>query len=59
MRQEYKVKANDLISAVEGRVKLINYMIDGTKQANPKEAQQYIREIQNGLQKLEELISIS
>jgi hypothetical protein len=59
MRQEYKVKVNDLISSVEGRIKLINYMIDGTKQANPAEAKQYIREALNGLKKIEELISIS
>jgi hypothetical protein len=59
MRPEYKAKANDLISSIEGRVKLINYMIDGTKQANPSEAQRYIKEINIQLKKLEELISIS
>jgi len=59
MRNEYKVKVNDLISAVEGKVKLIDYMIDGTKQANPREAKQYIREALNGLSKIQEIISIS
>ena len=59
MRNEYKEKANDLISAVEGRIKLINYMIEGKKQANPAEAQQYIREALNGLSKIQEIISIS
>jgi hypothetical protein len=59
MRNEYKQKANNLISSVEGRIKLINYMIEGTKQPNQAEAKQYIREALNGLKKIEELISIS
>jgi hypothetical protein len=59
MRNEYKQKANNLISSVEGRIKLINYMIEGKKQPNQVEAKQYIREALNGLKKIEELISIS
>lgn len=59
MRDAYKAKANDLISQVSGRIKLVNYMLDGTKQANPAEAKQYIQDALNGLKKIEELISIS
>lgn len=59
MKNEYKQKANDLITLIEGRIKLINYMVDGTKQPNTAEAQLYIREALNGLKKIEELISIS
>lgn len=59
MRDAYKSKINDLISQVEGRIKLVEYMIDGTKQANVAEAKQYIAEAKNGLKKIEELVSIS
>jgi hypothetical protein len=34
-------------------------MVDGVKQPNPDEAKQYLREILNGLEKIEELVSIS
>lgn len=59
MRQEYKLKVDDLISSVEGRIKLINYMIDGVKQPNPAEAKQYIKEALNGLKKIQELVNFS
>ena len=38
---------------------LIDKMIDGQKQANPLEAKQYIKEINKGLEQIEEFISIS
>ena len=47
MRDAYKSKINDLISSVEGRIKLVEYMIDGTKQANVNEAKRYIEEAKN------------
>lgn len=59
MKQPYKEKIGNLIEACEGRVNLINKMIEGTKQANPQEAQLYLKEIINGLQKIQELVDIS
>jgi hypothetical protein len=59
MKEVYKQKVNDLLNSIAGRVVLIDKMIDGTKQANPEEAKQYIREIQKGLEQIDEFISIS
>jgi hypothetical protein len=59
MKEVYKQKITDLVAACEGRVQLIEKMVDGVKQPNPDEAKQYLREILNGLEKIEELVSIS
>lgn len=59
MKEVYKRKAEDLIAATEGRVKLVQMMMEGRKAANQKEAEGYLREVMNGLDKLNELISIS
>jgi len=55
----YKQKIVDLVNSIQGRVVLIDKMIDGQKQANPVEAKQYIKEINKGLEQIEEFISIS
>jgi hypothetical protein len=59
MKDVYKQKIVDLVNSIQGRVVLIDKMIDGQKQANPQEAKQYIKEINKGLEQIEEFISIS
>lgn len=59
MKDVYKQKIVDLLNSINGRVVLIDKMIDGQKQANPQEAKQYIKEIQKGLEQIDEFISIS
>jgi|LauGreDrversion4_2_1035121.scaffolds.fasta_scaffold25122_7 CHASE3 domain sensor protein len=59
MKDAYKQKIVDLVNSIQGRVVLIDKMIDGQKQANPQEAKQYIKEINRGLEQIEEFISIS
>lgn len=59
MKDVYKQKIVDLVNSIQGRVVLIDKMIDGQKEANPQEAKQYIKEINKGLEQIEEFISIS
>lgn len=59
MKNAYKVKVNDLITSCDGRLKLIEAMMNGTKRADSNEAAQYLREIRTGLTRIEEFISIS
>ena len=59
MKEVYKQKITDLVNSIQGRVMLIDKMIDGQKQPNPLEAKQYIKEINKGLEQIEEFISIS
>ena len=59
MKDVYKQKIVDLVNSIQGRVVLIDKMIDGQKQPNPQEAKQYIKEINRGLEQIEEFISIS
>jgi hypothetical protein len=59
MKQPYKEKIGNLIESCESRVVLIQKMIDGQKASNPQEATQYLKQIENGLQKIQELVDIS
>lgn len=59
MKQPYKQKIGDLLQACQFRLDLIDRMIDGSKKAEPKEAQRYVKEITNGLQKIQEIVDIS
>lgn len=59
MKEVYKQKITDLVNSIQGRVVLIDKMIDGQKEPNPLEAKQYIKEIHRGLEQIEEFISIS
>ena len=59
MKVQYRDRVNDLLQSVEGKIKLIEYMIDGRKQANPAEAKSYIKQALINLKKIEEIVSIS
>jgi hypothetical protein len=59
MKDVYKQKIGDTISSVEQRVKIIHAMIVGERQADPKQAEQYLREIQKGLETIQEIVDIS
>jgi len=59
MRDLYKQKTQDMLSSIDGKLKIIEGMIDGTKQANPTDAKRYLHEIANSIDKVREMISIS
>lgn len=59
MQQPYKDKISNIIESCEGRIRLLDYMIDGTKKADTQEAKRYIREVQKGLEQVQELVSVS
>ena len=59
MKEAYKQRIDDLMVAVEGRVMLLEKMIDGVKKPDNREAKQYIAEIKKGLDNVKELVSIS
>jgi len=59
MKEAYKQRVYDYITAVESRINLIDKMVDGIKKSDPKEAKRYIRESNKALNELREIISIS
>jgi hypothetical protein len=59
MKDVYKQKIGDTISSVEQRVKIIHAMILGERPADQKQAEQYLREIQKGLETIQEIVDIS
>jgi hypothetical protein len=59
MKDVYKQKIGDTISSVQQRVKIIHAMILGERPADPKQAEQYLREIEKGLESIQEIVDIS
>ncbi len=59
MKDVYKQKVGDVISSAEQRVKIVHEMITGHRPADPKLADQYLRDLQRALQTIQEVIDIS
>ena len=56
MKDIYKQKVDDTIEILETRVKLVKEMVTGERPADPKQAETYLRETLNGLEKVREII---
>jgi hypothetical protein len=59
MKEAYKQKIDDLMVSVEGRVMLLEKMINGEKRPDNNEAKRFIAEIKKGLENVKEIVSIS
>jgi hypothetical protein len=58
MKDVYKQRAGDTIEALTTRAKIVCEMIEGKRPTDQKQALSYIRDIQNGLGKIQELIDL-
>lgn len=56
MKDIYKQKVDDTIEMMETRVKIVKEMITGERPADPKQAETYLRETLNGLEKVREIV---
>lgn len=56
MKDIYKQKVDDTIEMLQTRVKIVNEMIKGERPADPKQAEIYLREVLNGLEKIREIV---
>ena len=59
MKEEYKQRVYDHISSIEGRITLVEKMIEGSKRSDPREAKQYLSEAKTALSRLNDIVSIS
>jgi len=59
MKEAYKQKIDDLMVSIEGRVMLVEKMMNGQKRPDNREALHYVQEIKKGLENVKEIISIS
>lgn len=59
MKPEYKRKAYDFLTAVNTRVTIIDEMLNGRRPVNETDAKRYMKELQNGLSKIKEILDIS
>ena len=59
MRELYKQKVNDYLTASNSRLKIIEGMINGSRKAEPILAARYLTEIKHNLEQIEEIVSIS
>jgi hypothetical protein len=56
MKDIYKQRVDDTIEMMETRVKLVKEMITGERPADPKQAEVYLRETLNALEKVREIV---
>jgi len=56
MKDIYKQRVDDTIEMMETRVKLVKEMITGERPADPKQAEIYLRETLNALEKVREIV---
>ena len=59
MKDVYKQKVGDVIASAEQRVKIVHQMIIGERPADPKLADQYLRDLQRALVTIQEVVDIS
>jgi hypothetical protein len=58
MKDVYKQRAGDTIEALTTRAKIVKEMAEGKRPTDQKQAISYLRDIHNGLEKLQELIDL-
>ena len=56
MKDIYKSKVDDSIEMMETRVKIVKEMVTGERPADSKQADIYLREILQGLEKVREIV---
>ena len=56
MKDIYKSKVDDTIEMMETRVKIVKEMVTGERPADSKQADIYLREILEGLEKVREIV---
>lgn len=59
MKDVYKIKAGDIISSMNQRVKIVHEMLTGERPADVQLADQYLQQIKKGLENLQEMVDIS
>lgn len=57
MKDIYKQKVDDTIEMISTRVKIVKEMVTGERPADSKQADIYLREVLNGLEKVQEIVS--
>jgi len=56
MKDIYKQQVDNTIEMMETRVKIVKEMVTGERPADPKQAEIYLRETLNGLEKVREIV---
>lgn len=59
MNELYKERIVDIVDNVNGRIKLLELMMDGTKRTSKGEARRYMNEIRHQMERIIEMVSIS
>ena len=59
MKDVYKQKVGDIIASAEQRAKIVHQMITGERPADPKLADNYLRDLQKAVVNIQEIVDIS
>jgi hypothetical protein len=58
MKDIYKQRADDTIESLISRTKIVKEMVTGERPADTQQAELYLKEIQRGLEKLQEIVHL-
>lgn len=58
MKDIYKQRADDTIESLISRTKIVKEMVTGERPADSQQAELYLKEIQRGLEKLQEIVHL-
>jgi hypothetical protein len=58
MKDIYKQRADDTIESLISRTKIVKEMVSGERPADTQQAELYLKEIQRGLEKLQEIVHL-
>ena len=58
MKDIYKQRADDTIESLMSRTKIVKEMVTGERPADSQQAELYLKEIQRGLEKLQEIVHL-
>jgi hypothetical protein len=59
MKDVYKHRINDTMMSVQQRIKIVQEMMSGQRPADPQIAAQYLKEVQKGLESIQEIVDLS
>ena len=59
MKEEYKRKSDNFLTMISQRVTIVEEMLNGQRPAHQDDAKKFLAEVQQGIERVREIISIS
>jgi hypothetical protein len=59
MKDVYKQRIDNSMISIQQRIKIVQEMMSGQRPADPQMAAQYLKEVQKGLESIQEIVDLS